>query len=204
MLVLSRGEGMFRVHHDTDRPFSVCAATGCITAVGTVFDVRLYSNHVRVWVQQGAVDVTPQEGMALHEAVTPSSARWPPVRLAHGQEVSYDAKRGASSTQTADPLNAGAWTSGSLIYFGRPLGEVIEDVQRYSVRRIVIDQDAAIRLYSGSVVQQHIDQWIRGLSQVFPVEIIDCRALQESIGRDIAEVRSSCTSDPSRILIRSR
>jgi ferric-dicitrate binding protein FerR (iron transport regulator) len=136
--------------------------------------------------------------------MTPSPTRWTPVRLAHGQEVSYDAQNGASTTKAADPLNAGAWTNGSLIYFGRPLGEVIEDVQRYSSRRIVLDPDAALRLYSGSVVQKHIDQWIRGLSNVFPVEIVDCRVLQESIGSATADVISSCASDPDHILIRSR
>jgi len=205
MIVLSRGEGMFRVHHDTDRPFSVCAANGCTTAVGTVFDVRIYSNHVRVWVQQGAVDVTPREAMPpLPEAVTAGVRGLTSVRLAHGQEVSYDAQNGAVSAKGVDPLNAGAWTRGSLVYFGGPLREVIEDVQRYSTRRILLDPVAALNVYSGSVVQQHIDQWIRGLPQVFPVEIIDCRTPQESIGSETAQVVSSCASDPERIVIRSR
>jgi ferric-dicitrate binding protein FerR (iron transport regulator) len=200
---LGHGEGMFYVHHDTSRPFTVCAANGCTTAVGTVFDVRLYSNHVRIWVQQGAVEVKPQEWQAAHKSLASGFVVWPAVRVVRGQEVDYDPERGAGSTQAADTLNASAWTQGSLVYFGRPLGEVIEDVQRYSARHIDIDPGAAAAVYSGSVVQQHVDQWIRGLSEVFSVDVIDCRRSQESVSNR-AEVRSWCTADPDRILIRSR
>jgi transmembrane sensor len=183
----------------------VCAANGCITAVGTVFDVRLYSNHARVWVQEGTVDVTPRDASsASKEAATSTLPFWRPVRLTHGHEVSYNASTGASGATVADPLTEGAWTKGSLIYFGRPLGEVIEDVQRYTPRRIVLAPDASLHLYSGSVLQQHLDQWIRGLSQVFPLEIVDCRNLQESIGSETDDIIRSCASDSSRILIRSR
>jgi transmembrane sensor len=205
MLVLSHGEGMFRVHHDTDRPFGVCAASGCITAVGTVFDVRLYSNHVRVWVQQGAVDVAPRARTLANDRTVPRPTDWKPIRLLHGQEVSYDVKNGASSPKVADPRNAGAWTHGSLVYFSRPLGEVIEDVQRYFPRGIALDPAVATLLYSGSVAQQHIDQWIDGLAQVFPVEVTDCRiSLAESIRNETAEGRSLCLSQPDQILVRSR
>jgi len=163
----------------------------------------LYSNHTRVWVQEGAVMVTARnESEADHDS-TLNLIAWPPVRLAPGQAVSYDSG-GRSGRVTVDPLTAAGWTRGSLVYFGRPLGEVLEDIQRYTFRRLNVDAHDALLLYSGSVLQQHIDEWIRGLPHVFPVQVVDCHNLQESLGTEIEDVTRACASDPDRILIRPR
>ena len=201
LIVLGHGEGMFRVRHDTDRSFSVCAANGCTTAVGTVFDVRLYSNHVRVWVQTGAVDIAPARQTNDDNRVDPDPTHWTPVRVHHGQEVSY-ASDGAGSLMAADPRSAALWTRGSLIYHARPLAEVIEDVQRYFPRHIVVNPGVGALSYSGTVGQRFVDEWIRGLSQIFPLEIFDCQMLQESTSAT-AEGRSMCASNPDAILIRA-
>jgi transmembrane sensor len=201
-VVLGRGEGLFHVQHDRLRPFQVCAVQACVTAIGTIFDVHLYSDRVRVWVQQGSVEVAPIKPVSVDEAVS-SAAQWSPLRLQRGQEMSYAADGEASAPGPADARAAEAWTQGSLIYHGRPLSEVIEDVQRYSARPILLDPAAANLRYSGSVIQQHIDQWIRGLSDIFPVEIVDCRALSRSSSGD-RPLPPACRDAPDRVLIRSR
>jgi ferric-dicitrate binding protein FerR (iron transport regulator) len=55
-----------------------------------------------------------------------------------------------------------------FVYSGRPLSEVIEDVQRYVTVRISIDPVVAQLKYSGFVLQGNVEQWIRGLPEVFP------------------------------------
>ncbi len=201
-VVLSRGEGLFRVQHDPNRPFLVCAAQACITAVGTIFDVHLYSDRVRVWVKEGTVEVAPMRPAAVNNELFSSAARWSPLRLQHGQEMSYAADGEASAPGPTDAGVAAAWTQGSLLYHGRLLSEVIEDVQRYSARPILLDPAVADLRYSGSVIQQHVDQWIHGLSDIFPVEIVDCLALSQTASAEA--VLPSCRSAPDRILIRSR
>jgi transmembrane sensor len=201
-VVLSRGEGLFHVQHDPDRPFLVCAAQACVTAVGTIFDVHLYSDRVRVWVKEGTVEVAPMQPAAVNNEMISSMARWSPLRLQHGQEMSYAADGEASAPGPADAGVAAAWTQGSLLYHGRMLSEVIEDVQRYSARPILLDPAIADLRYSGSVIQQHVDQWIHGLSDIFPVEIVDCRALSQTASTEA--VPPSCLAAPDRILIRSR
>lgn len=84
-----------------------------------------------------------------------------------------------------------------LIYHGRPLPQVIEDIQPYIHRRIVIEPGAAGLQYSGIVKQEDVDAWIRDLPAIYPVAIIDC---QTSKGR--ADLYA-CT-DPTLIVIRSR
>jgi transmembrane sensor len=201
-IVLSRGEGLFHVQHDSNRPFHVCAAQACVTAVGTIFDVHLYSDRVRVWVQEGTVEVAPMQPAVVNSEAISSAARWSPLRLQHGQEMSYAADGEASAPGPADAGAAAAWTQRSLLYHGRLLSEVIEDVQRYSPRPILLDPAVADLRYSGSVIQQHVDQWIHRLSDIFPVEIVDCRELSQTPSAE--GVPPSCLAAPDRILIRSR
>lgn len=84
-----------------------------------------------------------------------------------------------------------------LIYHGRPLPEVIEDIQPYTRRHIVIDAAAAEFQYSGIVKQEDVDAWIRDLPAIYPVTVIDCRSARYRI--DLP----ACT-DPTLIVIRSR
>ncbi|MGH8139515.1 MAG: FecR family protein [Steroidobacteraceae bacterium] len=186
--VLDHGEARFHVQHDHWRPFTVLAGVGSITAVGTVFDVRRYSNRVLVTVSEGAVEVVPREtspqDVPQGRQATDDTKQWVPLRVARGEEIAYDAKGEASTARQTDVRLATAWTEGSLAYRGRPLHEVIEDVQRYSTRHIVLDPDVADLQYTGTFVQRNADQWIRGLSRIFPVEIVE--------------------TAPDRILIRSR
>jgi len=84
-----------------------------------------------------------------------------------------------------------------LIYHGRPLPEVIEDIQPYTRRRIVVDAAAAEFQYSGIVKQEDVEAWIRDLPAIYPVAVIDC---QTSRNRSELYV---CI-DPTLIVIRSR
>ena len=84
-----------------------------------------------------------------------------------------------------------------LIYHGRPLPEVIEDVQRYTRRRIMIRADMRTFQYSGIVKPEDVDAWIQDLPAIYPVEVIDCR----TYGR---RGEMSACIDPELIVIRSR
>ena len=84
-----------------------------------------------------------------------------------------------------------------LIYHGRPLPEVLEDVQRYTQRRIMIRADMRTFQYSGIVKPEDVDAWIQDLPAIYPVEVIDCR----TYGR--RGEMSACV-DPRLIVIRSR
>jgi ferric-dicitrate binding protein FerR (iron transport regulator) len=84
-----------------------------------------------------------------------------------------------------------------LIYHGRPLPEVIEDIQRYTQRRIMIRADMRTFQYSGIVKPEDVDAWIQDLPAIYPVEVIDCR----TYGR---RGEMSACADPELIVIRSR
>jgi hypothetical protein len=73
---------------------------------------------------------------------------------------------------------------------------VIDEVQPYTRRRIMVDPAAADLQYTGIVIQESVDTWLRDLPMIFPnVDVIDCRTFQHAV--------PGCT-DPEPILIRSR
>lgn len=84
-----------------------------------------------------------------------------------------------------------------LVYHGRPLPEVIRDLQRYIHRRIRVDAVAAGFQYSGIVKLEDVDAWLRDLPTIYPLEVVDCHSI--GFRREI----SACI-DPQLLLIRSR
>ncbi len=84
-----------------------------------------------------------------------------------------------------------------LVYHGRPLTQVIEDIQPYTRRRILIEPAVAGLQYSGIVKQEDVDAWIRDLPAIYPVAIVDCQTSTGKADPYICE-------DPSLIVIRSR
>ena len=134
---LSRGQAFFKVAHDRSRPFTVMAGDKVVTAVGTAFSVR---------VQKHAVEVTLVEGkVRVQEASPPPiiAATRAPVRVAT-TEMTAGSKLVAVEDKgwvlkPVDTAKAESWLEGQLIFEDRPLGEVAAELNRYSDRKIVID-----------------------------------------------------------------
>jgi transmembrane sensor len=175
---LDRGEARFRVQRDPWRPFTVFAGGGTITAVGTVFDVRQYSDRVFVSVSEGVVKVQPHETVSAQLSADPDRVNAPhqtDLHIARGQEVNFEAKGDVGPDRPSEEHLSMAGMGDSLVYRDRPLHEVVEDVQRYTRHRIVLDMMARDLLYTGTFVEQDLEQWLRGLSKIFPVEVIHSR-----------------------------
>ncbi|HEX5208392.1 MAG TPA: FecR domain-containing protein [Steroidobacteraceae bacterium] len=195
---LDRGEALFNVVHDSQRPFVVHAGAGTITDVGTEFLVRRYSqyfNRIQVWVTRGTVQVAPVRGLTLNAPSLLRSVSWRTVRLASGEQMSYTDRGSATPIKRSDPRPAMELTDGTFIYHGRPLGEVIEDVQRYTPQPITLDSQAARLMYSGSVLERDVRQWLRGLPQIFP----GVQVTQESNRIAISYVPEAGSGDPSQV-----
>ncbi|WP_336512654.1 FecR family protein [Stutzerimonas stutzeri] len=127
-LRLHRGEALFEVAHDPQRPFVVRAAEREVRALGTRFDVNLLGRHMHVEVSEGIVQV--------------DGADAPPLRLIAGQQVSLGEEMPVATVQPLDPDDASAWRRGKLIFNQRPLGDVLAQIERYLPGRILITDDA--------------------------------------------------------------
>ena len=179
---LEGGEALFNVAKNRHRPFTVVAAGGTVTAVGTGFNVRSDLNRVTVTVTEGAVDVAPADtapasGVAKsddagNDAVVrlPRGPHWQPTRVLKGQEVTYDEAQGRGSVAPAS-IGATEWMSGRLQYRQVPLKYVAADVQRYFNKSIVLVDTAGNYEFTGTIYQTEVDDWIRALEKIFPVRV---------------------------------
>lgn len=176
-VVLETGEALFEVFEDPGRPFVVLAGNGTITAVGTAFNVRREASRVVVTVTEGEVEVVQQGRSPIvpagRGANAPSDSSPARQTLAVGERVAYTAN---SMTRLDDvmPDAATEWRDGRLRYRAEPLKHVIPDVDRYSAHTVIIGDAAVGDLrFTGTVFQDSADEWLRGIEQVFPVEVVE-------------------------------
>ena len=132
--VVERGEVLFRVRHDPDRPFDVRVGDLALTDLGTVFDVQMLGRRTRVAVAAGAVMVDP-DGAAL--------------RLDSGQAVIVDGRR--LERRPAEAGDVGGWREGRLAYDDATLAEVAEDLSRHLGIQIVAAPSVAGQKFRGTL-----------------------------------------------------
>lgn len=134
-ITLLEGEAAFEVAHDPARPFRVIAADGAVTALGTVFQVRIDAGPAtHVVVAEGRVRV---RSGANEESV------------AAGEQIVYSNQR-LRERAPVDIESASAWRRGQLSFIEQPLGVVVAQLDRYYAGRIqVADPALATRPVSG-------------------------------------------------------
>jgi transmembrane sensor len=161
---VARGEAMFQVAKDASRPFVVSTPRGQFTAVGTAFNVDIAGDEVELYVTEGVVSASP--------APRPGQSEPAPVRVAAGQRLVI---RGSGPTLVlyeGAAAPARQWQEGRLEYREASLQSVIDDVNRYTHRPIVLDNPELGKLtYTGTVILSAADTWAYGLVGAFPVAV---------------------------------
>ncbi|MBS0421275.1 MAG: FecR family protein [Proteobacteria bacterium] len=125
---LIQGQAIFRVAHNPARPFVVHSGSTDIRAVGTQFDVYRQERGTIVTVLEGAVAVRKQQ-----QADGPA-----PVLVTAGEQISVS-PRSLGTPHSTDTAVATAWSQGKLIFHETPLSEVVAEFNRYSSRRLIIE-----------------------------------------------------------------
>jgi len=171
---LTRGEAFFTVAHDVRRPFWVVAGNSWIRAVGTAFNVDLRPTGVRVVVSEGTVKIAatslgermPSDASLARESVSILSA---------GQQT--EMQTGLSKIRPVTPLEftrLAAWRKGKLYFENQPLGDVVEELSRYTDAQILIEDGALRRLPIGGTFQansQGVDALLGMLQEGLDVRV---------------------------------
>lgn len=156
---LLRGRAFFDVAKDSNRPFSVLAGGGSVTALGTRFVVHEWAGTVTVAVEESAVSVRAPD---RSEVVVDAS-----------QTVSYDPER-LCPVQPADVESETAWRRGKLIFEDRPLAQVLADVGRYRPGMIrVTDRDLLDLRVSGIFDVSNPDGVLDVIRRTLPVRTVE-------------------------------
>src|SRR6185437_11953300 len=185
---LVEGQAWFKVAHNPHWPFVVAAGDGTITAVGTAFLVTRYSDRVLVAVTEGTVEVAARSrDPIVHNAYQPAevSPVLTQIRIGRGEELALRDNGALIRVGPVDTRAATAWMQGQLTFDNQPLRYVIDTIDRYSSRHIVVSPAAGDLRFSGIVFDNEIASWLRSLEAVFPVVV------QEHGANVRIEIRSS-------------
>ena len=188
-ILLERGEAYFEVADDPERSFTVDLGLRSVTAVGTAFNIRKDPESYQVAVIEGAV--------ALH-AVTdevpasppPVSTRGPgPRRVEAGWVAEFDVSRDELTAFQPESMDRYRdWRSGLLIFSYEPLSQVVQELNRYSRKKILIEDASVMELSVVTAIRvTDIDAALHGLGQALPIEVTrhyDRTVITASAGND--------------------
>ena len=123
---LKRGEALFKVAHDPDRPFTVQTDTVVVRAVGTQFNVYERPNGTQVSVLEGRVLITPLGGESTVNAARATES------LGAGQEAQVAPDGTIQRNAKADVMKTVGWRERRLIFDDAPLEDMIYEFNRYN------------------------------------------------------------------------
>lgn len=165
---LQHGEAWFDVDHRKHWPFVVTAGAGEIRDLGTAFVVDREAGRTEVTVTEGHVEVS-LAGIA--RAPHLGGMTLSPIQLHRGERFVYGRRIPAAIGRISPRLALG-WTRGRLEFVNEPLGDVAENLSRYSPQPIRVSPAAAGLHLTTLVLSHHIRAWISGLSRVLPVTAV--------------------------------
>ncbi|MEN9931735.1 MAG: hypothetical protein RIS17_308, partial [Pseudomonadota bacterium] len=124
---LISGRALFRVAKDTARPFTVTAGDRTVTALGTVFDVRVLPREMRVTLAEGMVSVRAVTGpRAVQHILQPR------------QQLVAIAGRASAAVRTVDLRTVLAWADRQFFFEDEPLATAAEEINRSTDLTLVV------------------------------------------------------------------
>ena len=163
LVYLEKGQAFFQVAGDADHPFVVTAAGRTVTALGTAFDVRLDEGAFKVTLVEGKVRVEASAPAMASATPGPRSIKVQATEMVAGSQLVAPDDEQWRLTRT-NVITETSWTRGQLVFENEPLGEVVEELNRYSPRKMVIADASLTGLpISGTFKVGDVDRFIHAV-----------------------------------------
>lgn len=165
-IYLRDGQALFQVKHDAARPFRVHAGAALIQAIGTQFDVRLYSDRATVAVVEGTVQISSSNGNDGAQVSSPAPAR-APARIVAGEGATVETDGVIEVAAKVDAEAVTAWRRQRLVFRDATLSAIVNEFNRYNLapRLRVEGSEVAARRYNGSFNAHHPESLLNYLAQ---------------------------------------
>lgn len=148
LITLDRGEALFRVAKNPNRPFLVRAVDTRVRAVGTVFQVGRDEEGVVVTVVEGRIAVTSLLNERAHRGNGVSAPG--ELELTANQQVAVNAQGVMEPVHTVQSGSEVAWTTDQFRFENQTVAEVARRFNQYNQVKIeVLDPALASRRISG-------------------------------------------------------
>ncbi len=168
-VTLVRGEAIFDVAHDRQRPFDVHVQSAVVRAVGTSFDVRRREGRdVDVIVTEGRVAFDATGGMHSPGGTTQGS-----LFVAAGEAaMARGGRMEVRKIESAEAARRLAWEGGQISFQGESLAEAVQEFNRYSRRQLVFaDPEIGQLRVGGSFKTSDIDSFAAALRVSFGLSV---------------------------------
>ncbi|WP_102796509.1 FecR family protein [Bowmanella denitrificans] len=175
-IMLDKGEAFFSVTRDPKRPFSVQTGSQSISVLGTRFNVRKRGNQFTVAVEEGIVAVHRKEvplQLTNFKSSGNTGEQHGQYRLLAGEVMTFaDDSYKVSASEPTNLSRQLNWRSGVVTFEDTPLKEVVAELNRYSPRRILIQDPHLMHLkVSGVFHLQQLEHVLSGLQATFALQI---------------------------------
>lgn len=164
---LLRGQALFDVAKAT-LPFAVQARNRRIVAVGTVFNVRLDGERVKVALIEGVIRVRTD----AKASAAPSGPASPVRELVMTAGEVLDAAPLRQTVVRSDTEKVASWKNGLLMFNDTPLAEAVAEINRYTTHPIAI-ADASVGSYrvSGVFRSNDPERFSRAMADILPISV---------------------------------
>lgn len=168
---LRKGEAMFTVAKNPERPFTVIAGETRVRAIGTAFSVRMHDEgRVEVIVTEGKVEVLQPIAPALVGEKVRTSTLAPRSELTRGQRFLLGAPSPVDTLPIAAVDSALAWREGAIVFDGVPLSKAIEELNRYTdAMLVIVDPEIQDMRVGGRFRTGDVEGFVDALTRAFPV-----------------------------------
>lgn len=167
-VILHHGQARFTVATDQQRPFDVKADELNVRALGTVFEVfRANALETSVTVQEHSVQIDLIEDHRQEVPPHKSLSK----RLAVGQRLIYRHDGDLSHVEKIELDQVTSWQSRRLVINDRPLGELIEELNRYRVGRVFLSDAQLQNIHvTGVFSLEYPDQILDSICKVLDLK----------------------------------
>jgi transmembrane sensor len=144
-VLLVRGEALFSVARNHNRPFIVQSGDVGIRAAGTQFNVRRRDHATDVSVIEGGVQITPMKEPPVVRNTDPytrTETAIPPTQIQAGEEVRVSGGKITRLPQRDVDISI-SWRRRQLVFSDTPLSDVAAEFNRYNLHQIRVEGDAA-------------------------------------------------------------
>ena len=160
---LLRGQASFDVAKDAERPFTVYAGDRAITAIGTVFDVRVDDDRIDVILIEGLIDIVQTDENGQTE---------PPLRLTAGNRFTAMIGAPVNTTETANLQTETLWQEGRVFFEETRLTDALSELDRYIEADLIAADPALSGLYvSGTFKTDDPEGFVADMAQYFELTV---------------------------------
>ncbi|WP_286235313.1 FecR family protein [Thalassotalea sediminis] len=144
---LIKGEALFEVAHDANRPFIVYVGDRLVQAIGTEFVIHVKPENIQVTVTDGKVKMSKVQGessIADIKAMNNAVIKKGDVYLTKGEKaiVTGNEKPTLMKIASDNMTRELSWLNGKLIFDNESLFDVIEEINRYIDVTIVLKESS--------------------------------------------------------------